>query len=339
MSRNYASTGTWGAGLGPLTAAQMDANTNYFDTQITAILAISPGVGISSITQPTPTTILVTLTNSSSYTFNLPGIVISFKGTWAPITSYAYANIFTINNQVYIVNLAHISAGTFDAGANDGLGHDYYSLLLSTSGSVPAAGNVDNVLGKVDGTDFNMSWRPSGVPRGGVSGNALLKNSSSDFDDSWGSYAIGNLAGTLIVTPAAGNVLQYVSGAWANIAVASLGITFPAVGGTATPTQIQTAAAALSATTGTVSLDPTVTETFTVTPSGAMTINAASAPSGATVVLVITTSGTSSFTLTFGTNFKTTGTLATGTVSGKVFTISFTSDGTNLNETSRTVAM
>jgi hypothetical protein len=60
---------------------------------------------------------------------------------------------------------------------------------------------------------------------------------------------------------------------------------------------------------------------------------------GARVSIVVTTANTTSRTLTFGTNFKTTGTLATGTVASKVFTISFIGDGTNLNEVSRTTAM
>ena len=91
--------------------------------------------------------------------------------------------------------------------------------------------------------------------------------------------------------------------------------------------------------TGTVSLDPTLGRVFSLTPTGGITLNAASAPAGAQVTVVLTTSGTSSFTTTFGTNFKTTGTLASGTVSGKVFTITFIGDGTNLNEVSRTTAM
>ena len=58
------------------------------------------------------------------------------------------------------------------------------------------------------------------------------------------------------------------------------------------------------------------------------------------MTFVVTTSGTtSSFTITFGTNFKTTGTLATGTVTAKVFTVSFIGDGSNMCETSRTTAM
>ena len=77
------------------------------------------------------------------------------------------------------------------------------------------------------------------------------------------------------------------------------------------------------------------------TPTQSSTINAATmtGTGGRTIRLVVTTSGTSSFTITFGTNFKTTGTLATGTVSGKVFVVTFVSDGVNWNEQSRTAAM
>ena len=77
------------------------------------------------------------------------------------------------------------------------------------------------------------------------------------------------------------------------------------------------------------------------TPSQTETINFVSPAAyiGAQISLVITTSGTSSYTLTFGTNAKSTGTLATGTVSAKVIVVNFVSDGTNWNEVSRTTAM
>jgi hypothetical protein len=60
---------------------------------------------------------------------------------------------------------------------------------------------------------------------------------------------------------------------------------------------------------------------------------------GSRADIIIVTSGTTSRTVTFGTGFKTTGTLATGTVSGKYFVISFVSNGNFMIETSRTVAM
>lgn len=94
----------------------------------------------------------------------------------------------------------------------------------------------------------------------------------------------------------------------------------------------------LPATTGTMTA--TMDGTYkAITPTGACTFNATGGVAGQTCSFVITTSGASSFVLTWGTAFKTVGTLATGTTSGKVFTVSFIYDGTNWNECSRTTAM
>lgn len=97
--------------------------------------------------------------------------------------------------------------------------------------------------------------------------------------------------------------------------------------------------AATSATTGTMTVSMS-TSAITVTPSAACTFNASGGIAGQRVTFIITTSGTSSFTLTWGTNFKTVGTLATGILSGKVFCVSFVcKDGTTWAETGRTTAM
>lgn len=78
----------------------------------------------------------------------------------------------------------------------------------------------------------------------------------------------------------------------------------------------------------------------TITPTGACTFNATGGKGGARCTFIVTTSGTSSFTLTFGTNFKAAGTLATGTTTAKVFAVSFVNkDGTLWVETGRTAAM
>lgn len=93
---------------------------------------------------------------------------------------------------------------------------------------------------------------------------------------------------------------------------------------------------ATTATTGTM----TVTmdrEQITITPTGNCTFNASGGTIGYRSVFYITTSGTTSFTMTWGTNYKTTGTLATGTVSGKVYTVTFTcGPGSVWTETGRT---
>lgn len=112
-----------------------------------------------------------------------------------------------------------------------------------------------------------------------------------------------------------------------NVATGNFRTAVTAAFGTTTPIDINTVQA-----TGNV---------IPYTPTQATTINAATVTgtAGQMLTFVITTSGTTSFTITFGTNFKSTGTLATGTVSGKVFTITFLSDGNFFNEISRTVAM
>ena len=90
----------------------------------------------------------------------------------------------------------------------------------------------------------------------------------------------------------------------------------------------------------TISLDASLGSYFILTPDQTCQINATGAKAGQSVSLAITTSGTSSFTLTFGTNFKTTGTLATGPLTAKVFVINFSCfDGITYVETGRTTAM
>lgn len=101
-------------------------------------------------------------------------------------------------------------------------------------------------------------------------------------------------------------------------------------------------AASTSATTGTMTVPMTsATQTvFNITPTGACTFNATGGTAGARMTFIITTSGTSAFVLTWGTNFKTTATLSTGTTTAKVFCVNFICrDGTNWYEIGRTTAM
>lgn len=86
---------------------------------------------------------------------------------------------------------------------------------------------------------------------------------------------------------------------------------------------------------------PTVAErVVTVTPTGNCTFNGSGGVVGMDCTFVITTTGTTSRTLTWGTNFKTVGTLATGAVSGKVFCVRFVCYAAGLwAESGRTAAM
>jgi len=99
-------------------------------------------------------------------------------------------------------------------------------------------------------------------------------------------------------------------------------------------------AAATLATTGTMTVNMNNSNVITITPTGACTFNASGGVAGQRQTFIVTTSGTVSYILTFGTNFKSAGTLTTGTTSGKVFCVDFVcKDGTTWTETGRTAAM
>jgi hypothetical protein len=91
----------------------------------------------------------------------------------------------------------------------------------------------------------------------------------------------------------------------------------------------------------TMDLNVSKGEVFTLVPAHTANINASGiTPNvGQRVTLIVTTSGTNSYVLTFNTNFVSTGTLTTGATSGKIFVVDFVSNGTKLIEVSRTTAM
>ena len=85
--------------------------------------------------------------------------------------------------------------------------------------------------------------------------------------------------------------------------------------------------------------DLAVNHVSQVTISVAITLTTSVPPAGTAAYVIIVTSGVTSRVVTFGSGFKATATLATGTVAGRRFVLSFISDGTNLIETARTVAI
>jgi hypothetical protein len=91
-------------------------------------------------------------------------------------------------------------------------------------------------------------------------------------------------------------------------------------------------------TTGAITLDPTKGTVFTITPTAAVQIKPTSFPLGI-FSIIIKTSGTSSYTITFDVGFTAIGTLSTGTSDGRYFTATFVCDGINFREVARTAAM
>lgn len=95
-----------------------------------------------------------------------------------------------------------------------------------------------------------------------------------------------------------------------------------------------------TATDGTLTMAFITNTTVKLTTAGTdRTLTSTVPVAGAMVTLILLTSGVTGCTITFGTGFKPVGTLATGTVADRVFVVSFISDGANLYETGRTVAI
>lgn len=89
----------------------------------------------------------------------------------------------------------------------------------------------------------------------------------------------------------------------------------------------------------TPTIDASLGSVFTLTPAEAESISIINMTVNQPITLIVLTSGTSSYVLTFSTGFKTTGTLTTGTTSARYFIVQFISDGTNVYEVSRTTAI
>lgn len=322
----------WGVGQGSnLSATQFDLNFWDSETRLTA-LEDHPheGLGISDFVVHGDQMTVVMSDLTVRGPFALPIASRNFRGTWQPATTYFVNDETTINNSVYVVLVDHVSAGSFDPNATDGHGHNLYGFELAVDGALPA---------------------------GGITGQIPIK---TDFGVAWGYTSLSHLSDVAELSPLEiGQLLRWNGTHWANwtltvtfAEISDIALTSPLDVGqfmrwngthwdneALTPSDVRFPPAPALAASGGATLDPSLGDVFTLTPTAGQTIDAASAPAGAHISIVVTTLGTSSFTQTFGANFKTTGTLATGIVDGKIFTISFVGDGTNLNEVSRTTAM
>jgi hypothetical protein len=229
--------GRWTGTGATLTATQFDTNFYTIQAAINA-LSLTPGVGVASISQPTAGTLLFTMSDASTQgPFPLPVGEWNFQGDWTALTAYIINDVVQYNSSLYAVIFPHTSGATFDPGANDGAGHDYYRLILTfPSGVLPVGGTTGQALTKVNSTDFNTQWTtlPSGIPTGGSSGKFVAWLSSGvgqwanlpSIDLTSGVTGVLPIAngGTGTATPGivAGSNIT-VTGTWPNQTVASTG--------------------------------------------------------------------------------------------------------------------
>jgi len=165
MTVIYRTPGAWGGGQGSdLAAAQIDEN---FFTLVGLINAKAvSGAGIATMSVVSNNQLQTRLTDGTFLpAVTLPTATFTFRGAWAPDTVYSANDIITEGGSTYLVLIGHTSDGTFDPGANNGSGSDFYGLLLSNpSEALPAGGSTGEVLTKASGTNFDVEWAPAAGP-------------------------------------------------------------------------------------------------------------------------------------------------------------------------------
>jgi len=193
-----------------LTSFEVDFNFYQHDQRISTLETNAhTTVSIDNITLHGDE-LMFTMTDSTTRgPFTIPIATFRDRGAWAPSTPYSVNDVFTANGNLYLVIFAHTSSsGSFDPNANDGAGDNYYALLLSAPGSaLPAGGATSQVLSKVDGTDYSVTWSYK-LPTGGSTGQYLRKNSGTNQDAAWhafeGVYAPpsspGGVTGQMVAT-------------------------------------------------------------------------------------------------------------------------------------------
>jgi len=243
-----------------------------------------------------------------------------------PIYQTAYTNLTTFgslsNSTGYLYNNG---SGTLSYGTPTITETD--PVVKAISGIVKSNGTT--ISAAVAGTDYVAVGGALGTPTSGTLTNCtfptLNQNTSGTAANLSGTPALPN--GTTATTQAKGdNSTKIATTAYMQLYAQPL---------YATPTALTAGS--------TVTWTPVLgTNIYTLTPAQTETINMGTIPSGCVgsyITLVITTSGTTAYTLTFGTNIKSQSTLSTGTTTAKTFVINYLIySTTGVYEMSRTTA-
>lgn len=120
----------WGAGEGRLSSLSVDENFYEADQRMDALEANPPDpISVETVTSDGETFSVILTDGTQFGPFTLPTATFEMLGEWQPLTPYTPNKFFSEGGFTYLINFAHTSAASFDPNANDGLGHNFYSLL------------------------------------------------------------------------------------------------------------------------------------------------------------------------------------------------------------------
>jgi hypothetical protein len=162
MAIIYRSAGPWGAGKGAnLVAGEVDGNFYDLNTRLTVTEETIPELVSISYFEVSGSSFYIHMSdNTIQGPFALPMTTWYFRGEWVPNIHYNVNDVVTYNGSTYMVLFNHLSAPTFDPGANDGSGHPYYGLLLTNPANVlPAGGLQGQYLLKTSDLDYEVGWQ------------------------------------------------------------------------------------------------------------------------------------------------------------------------------------
>lgn len=187
--RNDPISGRWVGVDRLLTEFEIDYNFYQHDTRIATLEAnYTLTISIDTITQPTPSSLLITMTDATTQgPFEMPVASFRDRGDWEVSTPYLVNDTFNApNGGLYRVLFDHTSDATsFDPNANDGSGHDYYASMIPPRGNtLPSGGATAQVLEKSSSTDYAVTWGYK-LPIDGDARKYLIKQSGTNQDADW----------------------------------------------------------------------------------------------------------------------------------------------------------
>lgn len=243
----------WGSGKGSnLEPEEFDINFwDLIQRMIAQEARPDPSAGIDHFSI-SGTSLYVHMTDATVLgPYVLPYAVFNARGEWAVSTAYSVLDTFTINGGLYVTIYDHVSDATsFDPGANDGMGNDYYALMIQTPGSaLPTGGAVGQVVEKSTTSDFAVTWGWK-LPIDGTTRQYLIKQSNTNQDAEWDTPTASDIefvpaTSSVLTSDNLADVIEELSSGGA---ITAAGVSYtPSTGSTLTDDNVQDALDTLGA--------------------------------------------------------------------------------------------